>query len=106
MTAKSLALMVFSVALLGSAWMIGGAAGWIYLLIYLLGLAPGVPIGLALFGRHHAGGWIAAAVIGYALTAFAVWIPIALRVPSLITFAVSWLIVSAVSWVMCRRVTA
>ena len=106
MTAKSLALMVFSVALLGSAWMIGGAAGWIYLLIYLLGLAPGVPIGLALFGRHHAGGWIAAAVIGYALTAFAVWIPIALRVPSLITFAASWLIVSAVSWVMCRRVTA
>jgi hypothetical protein len=106
MTAKSLALMVFSVALLGSAWMIGGAAGWIYLLIYLLGLAPGVPIGLALFGRHHAGGWIAAAVIGYALTAFAVWIPIALRLPSLITFAASWLIVSAVSWVMCRRVTA
>ena len=37
---------------------------WIYLVLYVLALAPGLPLGFALFGRHHAGGWIAGAVIG------------------------------------------
>ena len=90
---------------LGSAWMIGGAGAWIYLLIYLLALVPGLPLGFALFGRHHAGGWIAAAVIGYALTAFAMWTPIAARMPSLITFAASWVVFSALSWFLCRKLT-
>ena len=105
MTARALALAVFCIALLGSAWMIGGAGAWIYLLIYLAALVPGVPLGVALFGRNHAGAWIAAAVIGYALTAFAIWIPIAARMPSAITFATSWAIVTALSWFACRRVT-
>jgi len=103
-TAKSLALTLFSMALLGSAWLIGGASAWMYLLIYLLAAVPGLPLGFALFGRHHAGGWIAAAVIGYALTAFAIWIPIAARLPTRGTFAASWLIVSALSWFSCRRI--
>ena len=72
---------------------------WIYLLIYLLGsCVPGLPLGFALFGRRHAGGWIAAAVIGYALTAFAMWTPIAARMPSLITFVAAWVVFSALSW--------
>jgi hypothetical protein len=105
MTVRTLALTVFCLAVLGSAWMIGGAGAWIYLLIYLLALVPGLPLGFALFGRHHAGGWIAAAVIGYALTAFAMWIPIAARIPSLVTFAASWVVFSALSWFLCRRLT-
>ncbi|HEU4934954.1 MAG TPA: hypothetical protein VFT39_00775 [Vicinamibacterales bacterium] len=105
MTAKSLALTVFSIALLGFAWMIGGAGAWMYLLIYLLALAPGLPLGFALFGRHHAAGWIAAAIIGYALTAFAIWMPIAARKPSVVTFAASWVLVSALSFFACRRMT-
>jgi hypothetical protein len=102
MTARSIALVIFALVLLGSAWLIGGAGAWMYLLIYLLALVPGVPIGFALFGRHHAGGWIAAAVIGYALTAFAMWAPIAGHIPSLLTFVMSWAVVSALAWFACR----
>jgi hypothetical protein len=104
MTARSLALTMFCIALAGSAWLIGGAGAWTYLIIYLLALAPGVPIGFALFGRHHAGGWIAAAVIGYALTAFALWAPIAAGIPSFIPFVASWIVVAALSWLVCRRI--
>ena len=104
MTPRSIALAMFCIALLASAWLIGGAGAWVYLLIYLLALAPGLPIGFALFGRDHAGGWIVTAVIGYALTAFAMWAPIAAHIPSFVTFVMSWAIVSAVSWFACRRI--
>jgi len=103
---KALALTAFCLALAGSAWMIAGAAAWLYLVIYLLALVPGVPLGFALFGRDHAGGWIAAAVIGYALTVFAVWAPIAAHAPSAVAFVLSWAIVTAVSWFLCRRIAA
>jgi hypothetical protein len=105
MTARAIALTIFGIALLGSAWLIGGAGAWLYLLIYFVALIPGLPIGFALFGRTHAGGWIAAAVIGYALTAFAMWAPIAAHVPSLLTFLLSWAVVLALSWFVCRRLT-
>ena len=105
MTARAIAPTTFIIALLGCAWLIGGAGAWIYLVIYILALVPGLPIGFALFGRGHAGGWIAAAIIGYALTSFAMWAPIAARIPSFLTFVVSWLIVSALSWFACRRIT-
>jgi hypothetical protein len=105
MTARAIALTIFCIALLGSAWLIGGGGAWLYLLIYFVALIPGLPIGFALFGRTHAGGWIAAAVIGYALTAFALWAPIAAHVPSSLTFILSWAVVSALSWFVCRRLT-
>lgn len=104
MTARSIALAIFCIALLGSSWLIGGAGAWIYLLIYVAALVPGLPIGFALFGREHAGGWIAAAIVGYALTAFAMWAPIVAHVPSWLTFIMSWALVSALSWFACRRI--
>jgi hypothetical protein len=106
MTPRSIALAIFCIVLLASAWLIGGAGAWVYLLIYLLALAPGLPIGFALFGRDHAGGWIASAVIGYALTAFALWAPIAAGIPSFVTFVVSWVLVSALSWLVVRRIVS
>jgi hypothetical protein len=104
MTPRSIALPIFCIVLLASALLIGGAGAWVYLLIYLLALVPGLPVGFALFGRDHAGGWIAAAVIGYSLTAFALWAPIAAGIPSFVTFVLSWAIVSALSWFACRRI--
>lgn len=104
MTRRSIALAIFCLALLASAWLIGGAGALIYLLIYLLALVPGLPIGFALFGRDHAGGWIAAGVVGYALTAFAMWAPIAAHVPSWLMFITSWALVSGLSWFGCRRI--
>ena len=106
MTARPIAIALFCVALVGSIWLIGGGGAWLYLLIYGLALVPGLPIGFALFGRLHAGGWIAGAVVGYALTALAVWAPIAAHIPSFLTFALSWICLSAVTWFACRRISA
>jgi hypothetical protein len=106
MMARRFALVAFCVALLACAWIIGGPGAWVYLLVYGAALVPGVPVGFALFGRNHAAGWIAAAIVGYALTAFAMWAPIAAHAPSAVMFVASWIIVSALSWFLCRRVIA
>ena len=67
----------------------------LYIAIYAIALIAGLPLGLALFGRRHPAAWIAGGVIGYALTAFAIWIPIELGRPSGVAFALAWL---AVAW--------
>ena len=104
MTARSIALVVFALLLGLSAWLIGGAAAWIYLAVYALAMVPGLPLGFALFGRSHAAGWIAGAILGYALTAVTLWIPIAAHVPSALTFVAAWAGVSALTWFACRRI--
>ena len=88
MTGRSIALVVFALLLLLSSWLIGGAAAWIYLIVYALAMVPGFPLGFTLFGRDHAAGWIAGAILGYALTALAMWVPIAAHVPSALTFVI------------------
>jgi hypothetical protein len=99
MTGRRVALSVFCLALAVSAWVLGdGPAGWLYLFFYGLAILPGLPIGFALFGREHAGGWIAGASVGYALTAFAIWISIAARIPSALAFGVAWACVSGLTW--------
>jgi hypothetical protein len=104
MTIRSVALAVFCLALAASAWVLGhGPAGWIYLFLYGLAILPGLPIGFALFGRNHAGGWIAGAIVGYALTAFAVWAPIAAHIPSAPAFVIAWASVAALAWFLTPK---
>ena len=104
MTIRSVALAVFCLALAASAWVLGhGPAGWIYLFLYGLAILPGLPIGFALFGRNHAGGWIAGAIVGYALTAFAVWAPIAAHIPSAPAFVIAWASVAALAWFLSPK---
>lgn len=106
MTSRSVAQIGFCLLLLLASWIIGGAAAWIYLLVYALAMVPGLPLGFALFGRNHAGGWIAGAILGYALTAFAIWMPIAAHVPSALTFVLAWTGVSALTWFLGRRLAS
>jgi hypothetical protein len=69
--ALSVALTLVVLAL---AWRLGGGpAGLAYAGAYVLATVPGWPIGWRLFGVRHAGGWIAGALLGYALTAWAIW---------------------------------
>jgi hypothetical protein len=103
-TGRSIALVVFALLLLLSSWLIGGAAAWIYLIVYALAMVPGFPLGFTLFGRDHAAGWIAGAILGYALTALAMWVPIAAHVTSALTFVIAWGGVSALTWFACRRI--
>jgi hypothetical protein len=96
----------FIVALAISGWMVaGGAAGWLYLLCYSVAVIPGLPLGFALFGRTHAGGWIAGMSIGYALTALALWAAIAAHVPSTAVFLFAWVLTTALTRFLAPRST-
>src|SRR4051812_27094767 len=101
--ARWLAVAAFCVALVSCAWAIGGTGAWIFLLVSGAALVPGLPIGVAVFGRNHPAGWIAAAVVGYALTAFALWAPIAAPAPSSIPVVASLAVLSVLAWLLCRR---
>ena len=82
----------------------GGASGWAYVLIYVLSCVPGLPLGFALFGRHHPAGWIAGALAGYAVTALALWVPVQLRMPVASAFALTWMTAAILVYLFTRRV--
>ncbi len=88
----------------GLAWLVGGgASGVVYLAIYLLALVPGLPLGFALFGRRQAAGWVAGALMGYILTALAIWSVIAAGTPSGVTFVAAWAALSTITWAAYLR---
>jgi hypothetical protein len=66
----------------------------VYIVLFLLATAVGLPLGFALFGRRHPGAWIAGALIGYVLTAVAVWVPIRLGLASPFAFMIAWAVAS------------
>lgn len=81
------------------AWRIGrGPLGPTYLGAYALATAPGVPLGWWLFGRRHAAGWIAGALLGYALTAWTVWAVTAAGVSTPGGRVVAWGALAALIW--------
>lgn len=101
--AARLTLIVVSLLLLLSAWVVAhGIGGPLYVLIYALAVLPGLPIGFWLFGARHPGGWMAGILFGYAATAIALWVPIALNVPSRFAFVAAWLIVGILTWSLAR----
>jgi hypothetical protein len=80
-----------------------GIAGPLYVVLYGLAAASGLPIGFVLFGARHPGGWIAGALFGYVLTALALWLPIAAGVPSALTLIAAWAVLSSTTWIAWRR---
>jgi hypothetical protein len=94
----SLARLVVSalvIAVASVVWIVGGAIGAGYVLLLILATLPGLPIGFALFGRRHAGGWIAGALLGYAVTAFACWAVVFAHMPSFSWFLAAWTVACA-----------
>ena len=75
-----------------------GVAGLAYAVIFALALVPGLPIGFRLFGRRHAGGWIAGGALGYFLTSVGLWAAIALGVPGAAGFVVAWIVAASVGF--------
>jgi hypothetical protein len=75
----------------------------LYAVLFVLAAAVGLPAGFALFGRRHAGGWIAGALIGYALTAVTVWVPIRLGLASPLAFMIAWAAASVLVRVAAGR---
>ena len=81
-----------------------GAAGLAYLLLFVLVLVPGLPLGFAFFGRRHAAGWIAGALFGYAAMSIAWWAVVFVRIPSTAAFALAWAAAGAASAVAAARI--
>ncbi len=99
------ALAALALAVLALTWTLaGGPLGWLYLVVYVLAVLPGLPVGFALFGRGHAAGWIGGAAIGYAVTAILLWAPVQARLPPTTTGVALWAVAVAVSIVSLRRV--
>ena len=81
------------------AWLFGrGPGGLLYAAAYLLALVPGLPVGFTLFGRKQAAGWVAGGLVGYMLTALALWAAIAAGAPRVPVMLASWAVVAAVAW--------
>ena len=83
-----------------------GASGLLYALLFALALVPGLPIGWRVFGRHHGGGWIAAAALGYFLTTIGLWSAIALHAANAAGFVAAWLAALAVGVGAARLIPA
>ena len=86
------------------AWASGdGPRGLLYLALYALATLPGWPVGFWLFGRRHAAGWVAGALLGYGLTAMALWAPMVSGVASPGVLAGAWALLSGVTWLTLAR---
>lgn len=75
----------------------------LYALLYAAAAIPGLPLGWRLFGRHHPAGWISGALLGYALTALAIWVVIRAGIPSALGFLVAWGLLCRVTWYALAR---
>lgn len=83
-----------------------GAVGLLYAPIYAAAIAPGVLLGRRLIGPGHAAGWIIGGIIGYGAAELALWVPIALHVPSAPAFVAAWAVEAGVLSLLARRIAA
>jgi hypothetical protein len=76
------------VLVLTSVWAVGqGPGALLFPFVYAALVLPGLPLGFALFGRRHPAGWIAGAILGYALAALGIWAAAAIGMPGRRGFA-------------------
>ena len=102
MTVARLGALLLTTSLLILTALFGGVRGLAYAGAYCGALLPGLPLGWMLFGRTPAG-TLAGALIGYALSALAIWLPIALQAPSLVAIGAAWSGLTAAIWLGTRR---
>jgi hypothetical protein len=89
---------------IGALWMAAGLVGLMYPVVFAAAALPGIPIGIALFGRRHPAAWVGGALIGYGLTQLALWAVIAGRAASPAAFIVAELVLMAATWWVSRLI--
>ena len=82
-----------------------GVSGLAYLPFWIAAAAPGLTLGLSVFGRHAAG-WVAGAAAGYATTSLVMWAVIGAGLASPFAFAAAWLVECAVLHAASRMIRA
>ena len=82
-----------------------GLSGLAYLPFWIAAAAPGLTLGLRVFGRHPAG-WVAGAAAGYATTCLVTWAVIAAGIASPLAFTAAWLAECAVLHAASRAMRA
>jgi hypothetical protein len=83
-------------------WLAGSFGAVAYLLIWVLAVLPGLPLGFVLFGRRHPAAWIGGALLGYGLTQLAIWGVIVAGVASLAAVVIAWLLLLAGAFALHR----
>ena len=83
-----------------------GAVGLLYAPLYAAAIAPGVLLGCRLIGPGRAPGWIVGGIIGYGAAELALWVPIALHVPSVPAFVAAWAVEAGALGLLARRIAA
>ena len=93
---------LFAVVLTTALWISADGAGVLYTVLFAGAIVPGIPIGIALFGRRHPAAWICGALLGYGLTQMALWAVIAARAASTPAFVLAWGALTISTWTLCR----
>jgi hypothetical protein len=103
MPSQRLAPVIFCAAIVALSWVLGKAAGLVYLILYIAATLPGLPLGFALFGRAHALGWVTGALVGYAISCLAIWTVQMAGTSSAWAFTLGWATVTGLSWAAWRK---
>ena len=93
---------LLALTIVALAWRLAGLPGTGYLVLYTLLLVPGLPFGFLLFGRRHAAGWIAGALIGYGLSAVALWTPADMGLTARAWIPVAWTVLVTLTLPLLR----
>jgi hypothetical protein len=91
-----------ALSMIAALWFAGQSRALLYTLIYLAAVLPGVPLGIALFGRRHAAAWIGGALLGYGLTQLAIWLVIESRLASPWAFVAAWAVLLGLALLALR----
>jgi hypothetical protein len=87
-----------------AVWAVGqGPGALLFLVVYATLVVPGLPLGFALFGRRHPAGWIAGAILGYALAVLGIWAVAAIGLPGGRGFAGATALIAAATFGATRR---
>ena len=96
-TRVRLSALMLGLSILAVLWAAGQVRAILYAVLFVLAVLPGVPLGIALFGRRHPAAWIGGALFGYGLAQLAIWLVIELRVTSAWTFGLAWFVLFGVT---------
>ena len=94
---------LLAVAVVVTLWAASGLAALAYALLFVAAVVPGIPLGIALFGRAHPAAWVGGALIGYGLTQLVLWLVIVTGKAGVSVFAGAWLVLCVGALVAGRR---